>query len=122
MSKHTVLVAVTVDSKYDAGDVASEINYFLPFITSECMDTIVATIPARIKNQVKSYVVWNADHIALYAAVDGDYDYTTYEGLLGAEKETDSSFSTYISTDDIQSIVTAVQNEWNGDLQYKELS
>ena len=114
MSLHTVLIAVTVDSKYSIYAVASELKYFLPYITSECLDTVTAVLPAHIKQQVKTYQVWHPDHVAMYADSSAD----TYEELVAVEAHTDCSFSSFITTDDIDSIVNAVQNEFNGDLQY----
>lgn len=49
MTKHTVLIAVTVDDKYTANEVAHEVAHFLPYITSECLDTVDMVIAARIK-------------------------------------------------------------------------
>ena len=118
MAKHTVLIAVTVDDSHSVNAVANEIKYFLPFITSECLDTVIDVIPARIKQQVKTYQVWHPDHVAMYADSSAD----TYEELVAVEAHTDCSFSSFITTDDIDGIVSAVQNEFNGDLQYHLVS
>jgi len=108
MTKHLVFIAVEVDTKYSANEVASEINYFLPFITSECLDTIHAT-PARIKQQVKTFTVWTANK------ADGC---TTYDELMAYEEKTGYGYSSQVTTDDIEAIVDAVNNELDGELLY----
>lgn len=118
MAKHTVLIAVTVDDTCTANEVASEIKYFLPYITSECLDTVEDVIAARIKKQVKTYQVWSSDHANMYSESRID----CYADLVAAELAEQCSYSSFITTDDIESIVNAVQNEWNGDLLYQEVN
>ena len=114
MTKHTVLIAVTVDEQYSANDVRQELNFVVACVGSELFDTLTGTYVAHTKQQVKTYQVWHPDHVAMYADSSAD----TYEELVAVEAHTDCSFSSFITTDDIDSIVNAVQNEFNGDLQY----
>ena len=115
MAKHTVLIAVTVDDKYTADDVRKELEYVTPFCSSDLLDTLTGMYAVHTKRQAKMYQVWNSEHIAMYA----DKPSGTHAELVALEKATDCSYSTFITTDDIESIVTAVQNEWNGELQYQ---
>jgi hypothetical protein len=112
MTKHIVCIAVEVDERYTAFDVKKEIEYVIPFCSSELLDTLTGVHVAR--NPSKTYQVWNKDHVAMYADVTVD----SWEELVKVEEDTGNSFSSYITTDDIESVVTAVQNEWNGDLEY----
>lgn len=109
MSLHTVLIAVTVDDKYSTYQVASEFKYFLPYITSECLDTVTAVIPARIKQQVHTFTVWTS------AKADGC---DTYEELIAYEEKTGYGYSSQVTTNDIEAIVDAVNNELDGELLY----
>jgi len=108
MTKHTVLIAVTVDDKYTAFDVKKEIEYVIPFCSSELFDTLSGVHATHIKKS-KIYVIWSA-----YKAEGCN----TYEELIALEKETNCSISSIIVTHDIEQFVTAVLNEWDGDLLY----
>ncbi len=109
MSLHTVLIAVTVDDKYSANEVASEFKYFLPYISSECLDTVSDVIPARIKPQVHTYMVWSS------GMADGC---DTYAKLTAYEGQTGFSYSSEVTTDNIDAFVEAINNEFNGELLY----
>ena len=120
MSKHIVCIAIEVDDKYTAFDVKKEIEYVIPFCSSELLDTLAGVHVAR--NPIKTYQVWNKEHVECVADIPEGYGAATYEELLALEEVTGYSFSSFITTNDIDSIVTAVQNEWNGDLQYQLIS
>jgi len=112
MTKHIVLIAVEVDVKYSARDVMKEIQHGVQCFDSELFDTLTGVYTAR--KACNTYQVWNKDHVAMYADVTVD----NWEELVKVEEDTGNSFSSFITTDDIESVVTAVQNEWNGDLEY----
>lgn len=147
MALHTVLIAVTVDDKYSTYAVASEINYFLPYITSECLDTVSAVIPARHNTRLLEslYELAFGD-----GAIDKGYSHAevlaklrefsdaalkqvktftvwtsakaegcdTYAELLAYEKLTGFGYSSQVTTDNIEGIVEAVLNELDSDLLY----
>lgn len=108
MAKRTVLIAVTVDEKYSVNEVAKEVNYLLPFITSECLDTVVSVYPARIKEQ-RSYTVWSSSK-----AEGAD----TYDELLAYETCNHGSVSSVIVTNDIAHILEAIYNETDIELKF----
>lgn len=62
------------------------------------------------------YLIWNP---AKVANNDGCAD--TYEELLQTEEEQGYSSSSIITTDDIEAIVTAIQNECDADILYKKV-
>lgn len=65
-------------------------------------------------NQVKSYVIWNPDHVNSCASImPENADTTTYAGLLAVEEANDASISSQIETADINSIIDAIHNETN---------
>ena len=69
------------------------------------------------ESTMRQYLLWNPAKVALH---NGNAD--TYEELLQTELEQDCSWSSLISTDDIEAIVTAIQNECDVDISYKEIS
>lgn len=112
MSKHIVFVALEVDEKFSASDVKKELGYVIPFRSSHIFNTMTGVyIPL---NPIKTYQVWSRDHVAMIANVTVD----THAELLAVEESTGYSYSSFVTTDDIGSIVDAVNNEFNGDLQY----
>jgi hypothetical protein len=119
MTKHIVCVALEVDDKYTAAAVAKEITHASECIGSELFDTLTGVHVAR--NPIKTYQVWNREHVACVADIPEGYGADTYEELLALEEVTGYSYSSFITTDDIDSVSGAVQNEWNGDLQYQLL-
>ena len=116
MTKHIVCIAIEVDDKYTAFDVKKEIEYVIPFCSSELFDTLTGVHIAR--NPSKTYQVWNSEHVSCVADIPEGYGADTYEELLALEEVTGYSYSSFITTDDIDSISNAIQNEWNGDLKY----
>ncbi len=112
MAKHIVFIAVEVDDKYSTRDVVKELEYVIPFCSSELFDTLSGVyVPSKASN---TYQVWSSGHIAMNA----DVDVTTYEELLAYEESTGYSYSSFVTTDDIQAFVEAVLNEFNGELSY----
>lgn len=109
MTLHTVLVAVTCDDKYSANDVKQEIEFGISFVSSELFDTLTGVYPVRIKQQVQTFTVWTS------AKADGC---TTYEELMAYEKSTGYGYSSQVTTDNIDGIVEAVNNELDGELLY----
>jgi hypothetical protein len=67
-------------------------------------------------NKNKKYVVWNSEKISLW-----DGDACDYKALLATEKMQKASFSSVVYTNDIDSVINAVNNECNVILNYKEL-
>lgn len=63
---------------------------------------------------VNTYQVWNSDHIATLTG----QGVNNHAELVALEESTGYGYSSFVTTDDIDSIVNAVQNEFNGDLQY----
>lgn len=107
MTKHIVLVAVEVDVKYNAAAVRKELEYVIPFCSSELFDTLTGVYAAR--TACNSYQVWTS------AKADGC---ATFEQLVAYEKATGYSYSSFVTTDDIESFVDAVGNELDGELLY----
>lgn len=114
MTTHTILLAFEVDEQYTAANVKAEIEHFLPFLDSELFNTISAMYPARIKSQVKTYQVWCVEHVDTIAGVRVN----NHAELVALEESTGYGYSSIVTTDDIEAFVTAVQNEFNGDLEY----
>ena len=65
---------------------------------------------------INTYQVWSPDHVMMTAEGSGNAE--THAELVAIEESTGYSYSSVVTTDDIDSIVNAVQNEFNGDLQY----
>ncbi|AQS39789.1 hypothetical protein Sps_04706 [Shewanella psychrophila] len=65
---------------------------------------------------MKRYLLWNPAKVASH---NGNAD--TFEELLQTESQQDCSWSSLITTDDIEAIVTAIQNECDVDISYKEI-
>ena len=113
MAKHTVLIAVTVDDKYSAAEVRNELVHCMDYVDSELFNAVSATYPAT-ERAPKEYIVWCSEHVAtLTGKCCG-----TYEELKEIELD-GYSYSSWITTDDIEGIVDAVNNEFNGELLYQ---
>ncbi len=113
MSLHTVFVAVTCDSKYSAADVKQELDFGISFVSSELFDTLTGIYAAHIKPQVQTFTVWTS------AKAEGC---DTYEELVKHEFDTGYSYSSVVTTDNIDGIVDAVLNELDSDLLYHLIS
>lgn len=68
------------------------------------------------------YIIWNPEHIQMTTAVKITGDIKTVEGLVAVEAEEDCSWSSDVSTDNIEGIVQAVLNETNADVQWVTLA
>ncbi len=119
MSKHIVVIALEVDEKYSASDVKKEIAYgvefFSSYFSSEIFDTLSGIFLAR--NPIKTYQVWSREHVAMIGNVTID----NHAELVAFEESTNYSYSSFVTTDDIEAFVDAVNNEFNGDLQYQHV-
>ncbi len=115
MTLHTVLIAVTVDTKHSASAVRSEIIHAAECISSELFDSCTNVGVAKFIKP-KTYVVWNAESIANSTA-SPEHAVDTYAKLVEFEHSTGYSYSSVITTNDIRSVEVAVLNEFNGDLQ-----
>ncbi len=115
MSKHIVFIALEVDEKFSASDVKKELGYIIPFRSSEIFNTMIGIyLPS---NPVKTYQVWSRDHVAMI----GNVTIETHAELVAFEELTNYSYSSFVTTDDIEAFVDAVNNEFNGDLQYQRV-
>lgn len=65
---------------------------------------------------INKYLIWNPAKVSLYG---GKAD--NYEELIQTEEEQECSWSSIINTDDIESIVIAIQNECDVNICYKEI-
>ena len=72
-------------------------------------------LDASVENMNK-YLIWNPAKVSSYG---GKAD--NYEELIQTEEEQVCSWSSIINTDDIESIVIAIQNECDVDIFYKEI-
>ncbi|MCR4535509.1 hypothetical protein [Shewanella xiamenensis] len=68
-----------------------------------------------IENMNK-YLIWNPAKVSSYG---GKAD--NYEELIQTEEEQECSWSSIVTTDDIGSIVIAIQNECDVDICYKQI-
>lgn len=109
MALHTVFIAVTCDEQYSAADVKRELDFGVSFVSSELFDTLTGIHAAHIKQQVQTFTVWTS------AKADGC---DTYEELLAYEKATGYGYSSQVTTNDIEGIVDAINNELDGELLY----
>ncbi|GIU42788.1 hypothetical protein TUM4438_10160 [Shewanella sairae] len=62
------------------------------------------------------YLLWNPAKVASHSG-----SAETYDELLQTEEEQNCSWSSMITTDDIEAIVIAIQNECDVDICYKEI-
>ena len=69
---------------------------------------------------VKSYTVWNPEHVACVSDIPEGHSADTYEDLMALEEVTGYSYSSHITTDDIDSVINAIQNECNACMEYHE--
>lgn len=72
-------------------------------------------LDASVEN-LNKYLIWNPAKVSSYG---GKAD--NYEELIQTEEEQVCSWSSIINTDDIESIVIAIQNECDVDIFYKEI-
>lgn len=67
---------------------------------------------------VKKYVVWSEEHVSNILCISG---VNTFEALTAAEKRTGYGCSSVVQTNDIGSIIEAVNNECNATFLSHEL-
>lgn len=70
-----------------------------------------------VGHTMKDFVIWNPE--LHWSHTDSPLE--TYEQLLVAEKETGNSMSSIVTTNDIEQIITAIENETNITLKYHKL-
>jgi len=112
MTKHVICIALEVDEKYSARDVKKEIEHGVQCFDSELFDTLGGVYVAR--NATQEYIVWNSEHISMLG-----FKVECYDDLVKIEEETQNSFSSWVTTNDIEGFVDAVNNEFNGTLEYQ---
>ncbi len=69
----------------------------------------------------KTFVVWNPSKVSAHGGAGLLLDPDTLAGLNEAERNTDSSISSYVITDDIESIIRLAENECDVTLKYAEV-
>lgn len=100
------------------GDITAvvEVNSNEPPIPLTQFKTFVASQGCSSAHVERTYKVWNPSKIALYGG-----DGSTYEQLLKIEQAQLCSWSSQVRTSDIKAFITAVQNETDSHLEFREL-
>lgn len=83
------------------------------------LSALTRLLPQQLDNHIENmnkYFIWNPAKVSSYG---GKAD--NYEELIQTEEEQECSWSSLIITDDIGSIVIAIQNECDVDIYYKKV-